>query len=221
MRKLIFAIAVVTFGGGPALAADLPVKAPAYVAPAPINNWTGFYIGIEGGGTWGKSTHDFLPFGTHGSFDVSGGLVGGTIGYNYQLGQFLAGIEGDLSWASSNGSTAGSPILCTGGPCTTKLTWLSTARGRIGYVAGAWLAYVTGGAAFGNVKTCENVTCNNSTSTGWTFGGGLEAMFAPHWSAKIEYLYADFGSHNAYFLFVPHTVSLNENILRAGLNYKF
>jgi outer membrane immunogenic protein len=219
MRRLIVtAIAAAAFCA-PAFAADLPVKAPASAAPAP--NWTGLYVGIAGGGAWGSSTHDFLPLGTHGSFDVSGGLFGGTLGYNYQAGQFLAGIEGDLSWASSSGSTAGAPTLCTGGPCTTKLNWLSTVRGRVGYVMGAWMPYVTGGVAFGDLKACENVTCSSSTEAGWTIGGGVEAMFAPNWSAKVEYLYADFGSNAAYFLFVPHTVSLTENIVRVGVNYKF
>lgn len=220
-RFIVVAIAATAFCGASALAADLPAKAPAYVAPAPAYNWTGFYVGLEGGGAWGRSTHDFLPLGTHGSFDVSGGLFGGTAGYNYQMGQFLAGIEGDLSWASSSGSTIGSPTLCTNGPCTSKLTWLGTVRGRIGYVAGAWLPYITGGAAFGNVDACENVTCSSATYTGWTIGGGIETMFAPNWSAKFEYLYTDLGSHNAYFVFVPHTVSLNENIVRVGLNYRF
>jgi outer membrane immunogenic protein len=223
MRRLIVAaLSIAALYGAPAHSADLAVKAPAYVAPTPVANWTGFYVGIEGGGNWGRSTHDYLPFGTHGPFDVSGGLVGGTIGYNQQMGQFLAGIEGDLSWASSSGSTPGAPTsLCTGGPCTTKLTWLSTVRGRLGYVAGMWLPYITGGGAFGNVNTCENLTCASATYSGWTLGGGVEAMFAPNWSAKLEYLYADFGSQNAYVFIVPHHVSLNENIVRAGVNYKF
>src|ERR1700690_4329971 len=113
---VLAAVAVVGFASV-ASAADLPVKAPPMVAPVVAYNWTGFYVGIEGGGAWGSSTHDFNPLGTHSSFNVSGGLFGGTAGYNYQMGNFLAGIEGDLSWASSNGSTIGFPTLCTGGPC--------------------------------------------------------------------------------------------------------
>ncbi|MGH6684170.1 MAG: outer membrane protein, partial [Pseudolabrys sp.] len=136
-------------------------------------------------------------------------------------GQFLAGAEGDLSWASSSGSAVGAPTLCTAGPCTSKLTWLSTIRGRFGYVAGTWMPYVTGGFAFGNLDTCENVTCHSDTHTGWTVGGGVEAKLPANWSVKVEYLYADLGSHSSYFLFVPHTASLTENIARVGLNYKF
>ena len=201
-----------------ASAADMPVKAPMAVA-APQYNWTGLYIGIEGGGAWGTSRHDFTG-GTHSPFDVSGGLLGGTVGYNWQAGNFLFGLEGDLSWASSKGSTVG-VTPCTGGPCTTNLTWLGTARGRVGYVFGMWMPYVTGGVASGNVNTCENLTCSSDTHTGWTFGGGVEARFMGNWSAKAEYLYADLGSHNAYFFIVPHTATLTENIVRVGLNYKF
>jgi outer membrane immunogenic protein len=222
MRRLLFGfiacvsmIAVTQF----ASAADMPAKAPMAVA-APQYNWTGFYIGIEGGGAWGSSRHDFTT-GTHSSFDVSGGLVGGTVGYNWQINQFLVGVEGDLSWASSKGSTVGTPTPCTGGPCTSELTWLGTVRGRLGYVAGMWMPYFTGGFAFGGLDTCENVTCATNTRTGWTVGGGVEAKFTPNWSAKIEYLYADFGNEGAYFFILPHTATLTENFVRAGLNYRF
>lgn len=202
-----------------ALAADMAVKAPTAVA-APLYNWAGLYVGIEGGGAWGNSTHDFTG-GTHGSFDVSGGLLGGTIGYNWQAGQFLVGVEGDMSWASSDGSTVGVPTPCTGGPCTTKLTSLGTIRGRIGYVVGMWLPYVTGGFAFGDVHACENVTCNSDSRSGWTIGGGVEAKVMGNWSVKAEYLYVDLGTQNTYFFIVPHTLNLTENIARLGLNYKF
>ena len=84
-----------------------------------------------------------------------------------------------------------------------------------------WMPYATGGFAFGNVDTCENVTCSSDTHTGWTIGGGIEARFMGNWSAKAEYLYADLGSHNAYFFIAQHTATLTENIVRVGLNYKF
>jgi outer membrane immunogenic protein len=224
MRRLLLGliatvstIAVTQF----ASAADMPVKAHVSAAP-PIYNWTGLYVGVEGGGAWGSSTHEFPGgTGTHGPFNVNGGLLGGTIGYNWQMGQLLAGVEGDISWASVNGSTIGLTTLCTGGPCTTKLTWISTVRGRIGYVAGAWMPYITGGAAFGNVNTCENLTCSSDTHTGWTIGGGVETKLMANWSAKAEYLYADLSRQNAYFFIAQHTVSLTENIFRLGLNYKF
>jgi outer membrane immunogenic protein len=220
MRRLLigFIAGISTFALAQlAPAADLPVKSPPAVA-APL--WTGFYVGIEGGGAWGTSRHDFTG-GTHSSFDVSGGMLGGTVGYNWQAGQFLYGIEGDLSWASSDGSTVGSPTACTGGPCTTELTWLGTIRGRFGYVTGMWMPFITGGVAFGGINACENVTCNRDTRAGWTVGGGVEAKLVGNWSVKAEYLYVDLGNHGSYFFIVPHTVDLTENIGRLGLNYKF
>jgi outer membrane immunogenic protein len=214
------------------LAASVVVSAiglaSAAAAPVPMFDWTGSYVGVEGGGAWGSSTHNFsngIINGTHDPFGLSGGLVGGTIGYNWQVGSMIAGLEGDLSWASSSGSTLGTPTACTGGPCTSKLTWLGTVRGRIGYAVGKWMPYVTGGLAFGHVDACENVTCSSDTHTGWTIGGGIEAKLTANWSAKAEFLYVDLGSASAYTLAAfptfPHTEITTQNILRVGLNYKF
>ena len=109
MKRLILAgigaLAVVTTMGS-ANAADIsrrqamPAKAPLY---APIYNWTGFYVGINGGGGWGRSDVSD-PFAS-GRFNVSGGLVGGTLGYNYQMGQAVLGIEGDIDWSNIRGSS--------------------------------------------------------------------------------------------------------------------
>ena len=106
-------------------------------------NWTGFYVGINGGGAFGTSAWD-----STGSRNVSGGLVGGTVGYNYQFGQAVFGVEGDIDWADINGtSTTGCPL-----GCKTSDTWLSTVRGRLGYAADRFMPFVTGGAAFGDVR---------------------------------------------------------------------
>ncbi|HEY4141011.1 MAG TPA: porin family protein, partial [Pseudolabrys sp.] len=133
MKRLVLAsvsaLALVsTFGA--ANAADIsrrqtmPVKAPIY---APIYNWTGAYVGINGGGGWGRSDTS-APFAS-GGFDTSGGVVGGTIGYNWQAGQTVFGVEGDIDWSNIRGSaTCG-----VGFSCETKNSWLATARGRVGY----------------------------------------------------------------------------------------
>lgn len=147
LHAAIAAIAVVSTVNA-SLAADLgrrpaqmPVKAPVMYAPS--YNWSGFYVGINGGGGLGRSSWD-----STGGFDVSGGLVGGTVGYNYQSGPAVFGIEGDIAWSNIRGSTT---TACAAG-CETQNTWLGTARARLGYAWDRWLPYVTGGAAFGEVK---------------------------------------------------------------------
>ncbi len=136
----------------PSFAADLPRRAyrPAYKAPmwvAPFS-WTGFYAGINGGYGFGKSNWSGAGFGT-GDFNVKGGMVGGTLGYNLQTGVWVWGIEGDFdgSWMKGTNTTA-----CGAPGCETKDSWFGTTRLRIGYAGDRWLPYLTGGAAFGNIK---------------------------------------------------------------------
>ena len=178
---------------GAAAAADLarpePVpyypKAPVFVPPY---NWTGFYIGINGGGAFGSSSWD-----SAGSRNISGGLIGSTLGYNYQFGQAVVGVEGDLDWADISGN---SNSACPAG-CKTSDTWLSTVRGRLGYAADRFMPYVTGGVAFGDVRgSTPGFAQTGADRTGWTIGGGLEAALVGNWTAKVEYLYVDLGSFN-------------------------
>jgi outer membrane immunogenic protein len=204
---------------GLAQAADIPppVRAPA-TAPAmvPIYNWTGFYIGANGGGGWGHSKWDSTD-----GFNVSGGLIGGTIGYNYQAGQVVWGVEGDVDWSNIKGSTN---TLCPLG-CETSNTWLATARGRLGYAADRFMPYVTGGAAFGDIRTSTPGFAGNSTNkVGWTVGGGIEFALGGNWTAKAEYLYVDLGSFDcgiACGAAATDNVSFHTNVVRAGINYRF
>jgi outer membrane immunogenic protein len=220
MKRLILALVGVAALTGTAAAADLarPMPQQYYKAPAAISayNWTGFYIGVNGGGGFGRSNWD-----STGSFDVSGGLVGGTIGYNYQFGQLVAGIEGDIDWADINGSTN---TACAFG-CKTSDDWLSTVRGRLGFAADRFMPFVTGGAAFGDVKaSTPGFAGNNSTNTGWTIGAGLEFGIAPNWTAKAEYLYVDLGKFNCGMscgAMPTDNVSFTTNLVRAGVNYHF
>lgn len=219
MKKLLLAsVGLVAFGIASASAADLPrqmpAKAPAYVPP-PLYNWTGLYIGINGGGGFGRS--DFSGAFTTGSFDTSGALVGGTIGYNWQLSnQFVFGLEGDLDWSSIRGSSA-----CGGTSCETRNDWLGTVRGRIGYV-GWWdrvMPYITGGLAVGNIKAdIAGVGSSDETKAGWTVGGGIEAAIAGPWTAKVEYLYVDLGNGSAV---AGSDADFKAHVVRAGLNYRF
>ena len=117
----------------------------------PLFTWTGFYLGINGGGAFGSSTWD-----TAGSINTSGGLVGGTVGYNYQISHFVVGAEADIDWAGISGTTT--TAACPAG-CKTGDSWLSTVRGRVGYAADRFLPFVTGGAALGNINATTAGEC--------------------------------------------------------------
>ncbi|MGH6684013.1 MAG: outer membrane protein [Pseudolabrys sp.] len=206
----------------PSFAADLPrpaYKAPIYVAPF---SWSGFYIGLNGGYGWGDS--DWSSAATAGNAKPKGGLIGGTIGYNFQTGVWVWGIEGDFDYSWMKGTDSGGTGVCTGVGCETKNTWFGTARGRVGYSFDRWMPYITGGAAFANVKMTPNTGGSETDNRfGWTAGAGLEYAFAGGWSAKVEYLYADLGKANcsAATCGVSTDVSFKPNIVRVGVNYRF
>jgi opacity protein-like surface antigen len=118
-----------------------------------------------------------------------GALVGATLGYNLQTGSWVWGLEadGDASWIKGSGC---------GSNCETRNRWLGTGRTRIGCAWDRWLPYVTGGAAFGDVKMTpfSNCASENKTKVGWTAGVGVEYAFMGAWSVKLEYLYVDLGT---------------------------
>jgi outer membrane immunogenic protein len=221
MKRVFLALVGLAALTGTAAAADLPPRmapAPYYKAPAEVQvyNWTGFYIGINGGGGFGRSQWD-----STGSFDVSGGLVGGTVGYNYQFGQAVVGVEGDIDWADINGTTNSA---CPFG-CKTTDNWLSTVRGRLGYAADRFMPFITGGAAFGDIRaSTPGFAGASNTEAGWTVGAGLEFAIAGNWTAKAEYLYVDLGKFNCGIscgALATDNVSFTTNIVRAGVNYRF
>jgi len=203
-----------------ARAADVPIKPPYYKGPprsvVSYYNWTGFYAGINAGYGWGTSDWSAVPA----SIKPKGALVGGTLGYNWQSGDIVYGIEGDFDWSDVSGSVACAGVLT----CETSNSCLATFRGRVGYAFDRWLPYITGGGAYGRVKATlsaagVDLASAASNQLGWTIGGGLEYAFMGNWSAKLEYLYVDLGGFNA--AVVPTNVSFKENIVRAGLKYKF
>jgi outer membrane immunogenic protein len=236
MKRILIAGLLALAAGGQALAADLPQPAPppprapaTYVpAQAPYFSWTGIYVGINGGYGFGQSNWTAPVGAATGNFSTSGFLVGGTLGGNYQMGAFVIGLEGDGDWNNANGSTFSS---CPVG-CTTQSTWLATVRGRAGYAWDRVLLYGTGGAAFGTVQAAAGALPFASvTQTGWTAGAGVEWAFTPNWTAKVEYLFVNLGSLSCPSTScgtpvgappgTPSSVSFTENIVRAGVNYKF
>jgi outer membrane immunogenic protein len=224
MKRLVLAsigaLAVVTTMGS-ANAADI-ARRQAMPAKAPLMqayNWTGFYAGINGGGGWGASNWSSTT-GSN-SFKTSGGGVGGAIGYNYQMGQTVFGLEGDIDWSNNRGST--STVPCTTS-CETRNNWLGTARGRIGYAFDRFLPFITGGAAFGDIKASPaGFSGVDTTKAGWTLGGGGEVAIAGPWTAKIEYLYVDLGKANcaAGSCATSTDVTFHTNLVRVGVNYRF
>jgi len=208
----------------PAGAQMSPAPPPPMMAPpqpmmvAPPANWSGFYLGANLGGGEASSQYSFTAGGVGhhpSSWNLGGPLGGATGGYNWQLGSnWLLGIEGDIDASGINGSK-----LCAGGTfiCSTSDKWLGTARGRLGWAPGAGntLWYVTGGGAWGEIRTKTTgpiapiMGSSDTVRGGWTVGGGAEYMFAPQWSFKVEYRYVDLGSQ------------FESNIGLAGLNFHF
>jgi outer membrane immunogenic protein len=211
MKRILsstIAIAALLGLAGAASAADMgarpmPTKAPAYVAP--YYNWTGAYIGINGGGGWGSSNN----------IDSSGGFVGGTLGYNWQQGQAVFGIETDLAWSGIDGSGFIGAV-----PVTAGSDWFGTVRGRIGYAWDRTMLFASGGLAYGNVNARSPFSSVDTTNAGWALGGGVEFALAGPWTAKVEYLHIDLGTAN---LLTPGTTSVDysADLVRAGLNYRF
>jgi outer membrane immunogenic protein len=218
MKRILIAGALAVAATGQAFAADLPPpmapppRAPATYVPAPIPyyNWGGIYVGINGGYDFGTVS----PAGG-GSFNTNGFLAGGTAGFNYQWAAIVAGIEGDFDYNSvSTGMPTGGPLgspFASGGTFTSR--WLATARGRLGYAFDRVLIFATGGAAFAPAS----IPGASTTMTGWTGGGGVEVALAPNWTAKAEYLYVYFPSPSL----AGTTFKDTENVIRAGINFKF
>jgi outer membrane immunogenic protein len=216
MKKLLAgSVAIIALTAGlPAIAADLPVKAPAYKAAAApaAYNWGGCYLGAHVGYGWGNidsidSDADTLK--------PSGVFGGGQIGCNWQaLPNWVLGLEADFSAAHLHDRVFGYK--------DTDLSYFGTVRGRAGFTQANWLFYGTGGYAYGRNKmsVCSTPSCEVSKShTGWAAGGGVEWAFAPNWSAKIEYLHIDLGKEN-YFCSCIYE-ALTADTVKLGINWRF
>jgi outer membrane immunogenic protein len=263
MNKLFLAAtALVGFAAiSAASAADLALKAPP--PPLVVDEWTGWYIGLNLGGSWGRSRTSyndpdpaFVPFTT--SQNMDGVLGGAQIGYNMQFNRtWLAGLEADFQGTGQRGSGNFPPIteifgpvgiatttVTTTGSLTQKMPWFGTVRGRLGLEPSEhWLLYVTGGLAYAQIKSTAATnfiavgpggtatgalsSSVNNDRAGWTAGVGAEWMFAKQWSAKVEYLYMDYGHINDAFTGVGTLAVLGisshitDNVLRAGVNLHF
>jgi outer membrane immunogenic protein len=209
LRARSVAIASVVFcaaASSGAWAADLyrPYTPPPEPAPAPYVEpaiWEGAYIGINGGYGWSNS----------GATDADGAFGGGQIGYNWQRGRLVFGIEGDFQGSDVNSSNSGL--------AGSDMDWFSTVRGRVGLANGPLLIYGTGGVAFADITNRFAFVEDSDTKTGYAVGGGLEWAFAPNWSAKAEYLFLGFGDDTV----AGTGVKVDDDVhtVRVGLNYHF
>jgi outer membrane immunogenic protein len=203
-------------GTGPCEIDPLGFERP-FAVLSPLYNWTGFYLGINGGWGFGKSDWS-IPGASTGNFNVNGGLIGGTLGYNWWVDGWVLGLEGDFdgSWMDGKASVCGIPN------CETKNKWLATIRPRIGYAADRVLFYLTGGVVLVDVVVNTTTNWQSADKTGWTAGAGIEGAFTDHWTARVEYLFVDL--QNSTFTPVVGTnvsVKFNANLIRLGVDYKF
>jgi len=239
MRKFLLSTLGLFTMAAPALAADLPVKAPPVYVP-PMYNWTGFYIGADGGWIRSNNCWDFfsaaggmLPAGC---FSRSGGLVGGQVGYRWQQpnNHFIIGVEAQGDWASLNRSqiSAFDPALTF----TNKLDALGLFTAQLGWAWDNWLWYVKGGAAVTNNTATVSSTLGgiglasgSSTQWGGSVGTGFEYGFSPGWSVGVEYDHLMMDARD--FLVLPVTTPLvggsiarvtqGVDIATVRVNYRF
>lgn len=226
MKRMIVAtlLTAITIGG--AAAADLPVPLPGPVAYAPAviptYNWGGVYAGINGGWAFGTAQWT-APSTLSDSISASGGIAGGTLGANWQTRAFVFGLEGDIDYSGVGTGAAASNVCSASANCQVGTTWLSTVRARLGYADDRLLFYGTVGGAFGNVRISANGVSDDPTRSGWTAGGGVELAFAGNWTGRLEYLYTELqnASCSSACGGAPIGVRLSENLIRAGVDFKF
>lgn len=240
MKRILFAtVASAALGmGGAALAADVPARAPVYKAPpvaAPIvYNWTGIYVGIQGGWAWanvsGTGTDLAGTFPGSYSYRPDGLVGGGHVGFNYQFpSNVVVGLEADIEASGIDGSGNYLNTVGTAYTHSTDIDWLGSVRGRLGYAFNNWLVYATGGFAWAKADYSVAFTGAapfhtwSKTHTGWTLGAGVEYGFTPSLSGRLEYRYSDFGSgsdSNAAVNSVD-SLDLDSHAVRIGLSYRF
>ena len=228
------------------MAADLPSKKKAapFVA-LPMFTWAGAYVGVNAGYAYGNAKVTDVAAGypgylppnpdKDGSFHPGGGLGGGQVGYNLQSGNIVYGLEADFDWSHITGSYNDLNNSALGG----TLGWFGTVRARAGYAFDRTLIFVTGGLAYGKVKSFATnfagsdyaTVYQNKTETGWTLGAGAEYALTNNLTVKTEYLYVSLPKTNVTLAdpladypggaLATSKVKVDFSVLRAGVNYKF
>jgi len=245
MKKILGVVGVASVIAGPALAADLPVKAPAYKAPAvaPVFSWTGWYIGANAGFGFGENTNT-AAFSNYGFVVVGdpfpnlsprGFIGGGQIGYDWQVTNWVFGVVADFQGADiKDSATVIAPDAIKS--LSEKLDFLGTVRGRLGWAVDNWLFYGSGGFAYGDVHTALSVTetfpggeaaaaSKSETRSGWAAGGGINYAITPNWIVGVDYIHYDLGNTSLTAVsggdFVTVSQKVSGDIVRGVINYKF
>ncbi|APG11641.1 outer membrane immunogenic protein [Bradyrhizobium sp. JR7.2] len=226
---LLAAVSLVALSAtAPALAADLAArpytKAPAMIAT--VYDWSGFYIGINGGGGSSHATWDFVGVGREGSHDATGGTVGGQIGYRWQSGQWVFGVEGQGNWADFSGDNNSALFASRN---RTKIDAFGLITGQVGYAWNNVLVYVKGGAAVVSnkyeISSTAGALLSSSSDSRWggTVGAGLEYGFAPNWSVGVEYNHIFLSDKDVTFAGFAGSERIRQDVDMGlvRLNYKF
>ena len=231
----------------PAMAADLPY-AKAMPVVAPVYDWTGVYVGVFGGGGFGNhnvnnSTGQAVPFADFSAnYSSTGGLAGGEVGYRWQSGSYVVGVESDLFWTGIRGSDV-SQFNNGSFPGVTAVDadnwrWGGTLRVRGGFTIDRWLMFFTGGYAFGDIQHTNTppvgsglpVDKFNVTANGLTAGAGFAYAITNNISAKFEYRYYNFMGYNRAASTLtgltvngqlPYTTNSSFSVVSIGLDFKF
>ena len=226
-KKILLCSAVALVIATPAFAKTKAIDTTSIIEGP--DQWTGLYLGAIVGGAFG-TTNKIDQMGSPAGTQTQGGVTGGLdFGYDYEINNFVLGIETDISGSSFKADNMCTDI--TAHRCGMDQEWFATLRPRLGYAVENFLPYATGGAAVGAVHTTRYQFSTNSlvndqsdVQVGYTVGGGLEYMLTRNWSAKAEYLYTKYADTSAppYGAgTIGYSVPLSEHIVRCGVNYKF
>jgi outer membrane immunogenic protein len=249
VRKCLLTMAALFALGSSAFAADLPNVKGAPIFTPPAFSWTGLYIGVQAGYQWGATNFDSNAATIQGQsfigglpgYDASGVVGGAHLGYNWQVDEWVIGVEGDIEGSSYSGSGSGTgsaggpglppvPISSPGfSSYRTNIPIEGSARLRIGYAWDRVLFYATGGGTLADVQTAYTAPAGSDSFAagrlGWTLGAGIEYAIDPNWSIRAEYRYTDFGDFNDYLAgtYPAYFARLHviDDAVRVGFSYKF
>lgn len=207
----VSAFALASVIGSAAFAADLIVDNAAIDAATPAATWEGAYIGAHAG--FGAGTVNWVFAGTDDGdeYDVDGWVLGGQIGYNWQVDNIVFGLEADLSVSTISGDYETF--------ATRDINWVASARGRIGYAIDSVLLYGTAGLAVANSTGTLFILNDTQTHVGWTAGIGAEVMVSDNVSLKAEYRFSDYGAESYYFDSID--TGFSTHTATVGVNFHF